>query len=62
MINWESGQVIEGEYIDSGMYVNIIGIRYPIMMPQVQGKTPLTAENLNKNQENLLEFEVDEEW
>ncbi len=62
MINWESGQVIEGEYIDSGMYVDIMGTRYPIMMPKVEGNTPLTAENLNKNQENLLEFEVDEEW
>ena len=48
MINWESGQVVEGEYIDSGMYVDIMGTRYPIMMPKIEGNTPVTAENLNK--------------
>ena len=62
MINWESGQVVEGEYINSGMYVEIGDIKYPVMMPKIEGNTPLTAEKLNENQENLLEFEAEDEW
>lgn len=61
MVNWENGTET-GEYINSGMFVEINGIRYPVMMPEMEGNTPLTADKLNENQENLLEFEVDDEW
>ncbi len=53
MINWKSGQVVEDEYIDSGMFVEINGERLPIMMPKIEGDTPLTAENLNKIVEGI---------
>lgn len=56
MINWESGQVVEGQYINSGMFVEIENTKYPIMMPKIEGNTPLTPENLNENQEEFLEL------
>lgn len=56
MINWESGQVVEGQYINSGMFVEIENTKYPIMMPKIEGNTPLTPENLNENQNEFLEL------
>jgi microcystin-dependent protein len=55
MINWESGQVIEGEYINSGMFVEVNGNMLPVMMPKIEGNTPVSAENL-RDVSNLAGF------
>lgn len=53
MIKWKSGEVIADEYINSGMYVEINAERLPVMMPKIEGDTPMTAENLNKIVEGI---------
>lgn len=47
MINFEDGQLIEGAYFE------IDGVKYPVKMPIYSGKTPLSAENMNKLQKDL---------
>ena len=49
MVNFEDGILVEGAY------VLIDGVKYPVIMPQYTGKTPMTSENLNKLQNDLIE-------
>lgn len=47
MVNFEDGILVEGAYVE------INGIKYPVVMPQYSGNTPITSENLNKLQNDL---------
>lgn len=47
MVNFEDGTLIEGAY------VLIDGVKYPVVMPQYSGNTPLNSENMNKLQNDL---------
>ena len=47
MVDWEDGTLVQGAYVE------IDGIKYPVVMPQYTGNTPLTSENLNKMQADL---------
>lgn len=47
MVNFEDGTLVEGAYVE------INGIKYPVVMPQYSGNTPITSENLNKLQNDL---------
>jgi hypothetical protein len=47
MVEWEDGQLVQGPYVE------INGIQYPVVMPEYTGNTPMTAENLNKMQNDL---------
>ena len=51
MVEWEDGQLIQEGYVE------IRGVRYPIVMPQYSGNTPVSAENLLKMQ-NDLQLEI----
>ena len=46
-IQFEDGQKV------SDAYVEINGVKHPVTKAQYQGKTPLSARNLNKMQENM---------
>lgn len=48
MVNFEDGTLV------TGAYVEIEGIQYPVVMPVYSGNTPITAENLNKSQQDIL--------
>lgn len=48
MFNFEDGELIENGYVE------INGVKYPIVMPKYTGNVPLTAENLNVMQVELL--------
>ena len=45
----------DGE-IESEAYVEINGNKYPVHMPKYKGNTPLTSENINKAQIELLKM------
>lgn len=60
MIKWESGEIVKDKYIDSGMYVEVGSQKLPVMMPKIEGDTPLTAENLNKIVEGIAPDEYDD--
>ena len=47
MVNFENGTLV------TNAYVEINGVQYPVVMPVYSGNTPLTAENLNKAQNDL---------
>ena len=47
MINFENG------ILEEDAYVIINGTKYPVVMPQISGNTPISAENLNKLQLEL---------
>lgn len=47
MVKFEDGILVEGAYVE------INGIKYPVMMPKYQGETPISAENMNKLQNDL---------
>ena len=47
MVEWEDGQLVQVPYVE------INGTRYPVVMPEYSGNTPMTAENLNKMQNDL---------
>lgn len=49
MVNFEDGILVEGAY------VLIDGVKYPVVMPNYSGKTPLNSENMNKLQNDLIE-------
>lgn len=49
MVNFEDGTLVEGAY------VLIDGVKYPVVMPNYSGKTPLNSENMNKLQNDLIE-------
>ena len=48
MVNFEDGELVKGAY------VVIDGKEYEVHMPQYSGKTPLSSENLNKMQVEIL--------
>lgn len=48
MINFQDGELVKGAY------VVIDGKEYKVHMPRYSGKTPLSSENLNKMQVELL--------
>lgn len=49
MVNFEDGTLIKNAY------VVIDGKEQPVIMPKYSGKTPMSSENLNKVQNDLLE-------
>ena len=49
MVVFEDGTLVEGAY------VLIDGVKYPVVMPNYSGKTPLNSENMNKLQNDLIE-------
>jgi len=49
MVNFENGTLIKGAY------VVINGVEYPVVMPAITGDTPMSAENLNKAQNDLYD-------
>lgn len=49
MVIFEDGTLVEGAY------VLIDGVKYPVVMPNYSGKTPLNSENMNKLQNDLIE-------
>lgn len=51
-MKFEAGTLIKGAY------VVINGVEHEVHMPEYEGNTPLTPENLNKMQEDLLKGEV----
>ena len=54
MVEWEDGQLVQGPYVE------INGTKYPVVMPEYTGNTPMTAENLNKMQADL-NYRIDSE-
>lgn len=55
MITWQNGT--EGsQEIETGEYVTINGVNYPVKT-KIQSPTPMSAENLNENQQGLIDFE-----
>ena len=48
MVNFQDGELVKGAY------VIIDGKEYEVHMPQYSGKTPLSSENLNKMQVEIL--------
>lgn len=48
MVEFENGQLVKGAY------VIIDGKEYQVHMPQYSGQTPLSSENMNKLQDDLL--------
>lgn len=56
MITFENGQLIEGEFEQSGAYVEIDGVKHYLQVPKIEGTTPLSAENLNNLQKDLIEY------
>ena len=48
MVNFEDGELVKGAY------VVIDGKEYEVHMPQYSGRTPLSSENLNKMQVEIL--------
>lgn len=48
MVNFEDGELVKGAY------VIIDGKEYEVHMPQYSGRTPLSSENLNKMQVEIL--------
>ena len=50
MFSFEDGE------IESEAYVEINGNKYPVHMPKYKGNTPLTSENINKAQIELLKM------
>ena len=51
-MKFEEGTLVKGAYTVVG------GVEYEVHMPEYSGNTPLTPENLNKMQEDLLKGEV----
>ena len=49
MVNFEDGTLVKGAY------VLIDGVEHPVIMPQYSGKTPLSSENMNKIQNDILQ-------
>ena len=50
MVEWEDGQLVQGPFVE------INGTRYPVVMPEYTGNTPMTAENLNKMQTDAQQY------
>lgn len=48
MVNFENGTLVKGAYVE------INGVQHPVHMPEYSGNTPITAENLNKMQNELI--------
>lgn len=48
MFNFENGTLVKGAYVE------INGVQYPVVMPEYSGNTPISAENLNKMQNELI--------
>lgn len=49
MVNFENGTLVKGAY------VVINGTEYPVVMPEYSGNTPISAENMNKIQNDILQ-------
>ena len=49
MVNFEDGKLVKGAY------VVINGIEYPVHMPEYSGNVPLSSENMNKMQKDLIQ-------
>ena len=47
MVNFEEGTLVKSAYVE------INGVQHPVVMPQYEGDTPVSPENLNKMQEDL---------
>ena len=50
MVNFEDGTLVKGAYVE------INGVQYPVIMPEYSGNTPISAENLNKMQIEILKI------
>lgn len=50
MVKFENGTLIKGAYVE------INGAEHNVHMPEIEGDTPASAENLNKLQEDLCGF------
>lgn len=50
MFTFENGTLVKGAYVE------INGVQYPVTMPQYSGNTPVSAENLNKMQIEILKI------
>lgn len=50
MVEWEDGQLVQNPYVE------INGTKYPVVMPEYTGNTPMTAENLNKMQTDAQQY------
>lgn len=48
MVDFEDGQLVKGPY------VVIDGEEYPVIMPKYKGNTPISSENLNKLQTDII--------
>ena len=48
MFIFEDGNLIEDAYVE------INGVKYPVHLPEFEGNTPLSSENLNKMQKDLI--------
>lgn len=56
MITFENGQLIEGEYVQTEAYIeDLDGTKHYLKVPKIEGTTPMSAENLNTLQKDLIE-------
>lgn len=55
MVEWQNGQVVENEYDEIG-YALVNGQECPVYVKKIDGNTPLTAENMNQMEQDLLGF------
>ncbi len=60
MVTFENGQLVEGQFDLTGAYIEINGEKHYLYVPKIEGTTPITAENLNKMQKDLIEYRGEE--
>ena len=56
VVNFEDGELVKGAY------VVIDGKEYEVHMPKYKGKTPLSSENLNKMQMEIMKLMIPVGW
>ena len=60
MVIFENGQLVEGQFDLTKAYIEIEGVKHFLYVPKIEGTTPITAENLNKMQKDLIEHRGEE--
>lgn len=60
MVTFENGQLVEGQFDLTKAYIEIDGTKHFLYVPKISGTTPITAENLNKMQKDLIEYRGEE--
>ena len=60
MVTFENGQLVEGQFDLTKAYIEIDGVKHFLYVPKIEETTPITAENLNKMQKDLIEHRGEE--